>query len=148
MSQEEFTMAEISSDYKAPLENALDDGTPCLLGTVSADSHPEISPKGSIIVYDSDHLAFWERSHRGAAGNIANNAQVVVFYRNPDHAESLPQGAALRLYGTASVIEDAAVTTDVYDRMCEREQKADSGRKGHAVMIAVDRITNLRGDDV
>jgi hypothetical protein len=141
-------MAEISSDYKAPLENALDDGTPCLLGTVSADSHPEISPKGSIIVYDSDHLAFWERSHRGAAGNIANNAQVVVFYRNPDHAESLPQGAALRLYGTASVIEDAAVTTDVYDRMCEREQKADSGRKGHAVMIAVDRITNLRGDDV
>ena len=62
--------------------------------------------------------------------------------------ENLPQGAALRLYGTASVVEDSEVTNDVYDRMCEREQKADSGRKGHAAMIAVDRITNLRGDDV
>ena len=141
-------MAEIKSDYVKPLENALEDGTPCVLGTVSADNKPEISPKGSIIVYDSGHLAFWERSHRAAAGNIASNAQVVVYYRNPEHAESLPQGGALRLYGTASVIEDAAVTTDVYDRMCEREQKADSGRKGHAVMIAIDRITNLRGDDV
>jgi general stress protein 26 len=145
---EEFLMAEIKSDYVKPLENALEDGTPCVLGTVSADNKPEISPKGSIIVYDSGHLAFWERSHRAAAGNIASNAQVVVYYRNPEHAESLPQGGALRLYGTASVIEDAAVTTDVYDRMCEREQKADSGRKGHAVMIAIDRITNLRGDDV
>jgi general stress protein 26 len=141
-------MAEIKSDYKTPLENALEDGTPCLLGTVSGDGRPEISPKGSIIVYDAENLAFWERSHRGAAGNIASNARVVVYYRNPDHAVSLPQGAALRLYGTASVVEDAAVTTEVYDRMCEREQKADSGRNGHAVMIAVDRITNLRGDDV
>lgn len=141
-------MAEIKSDYKAPLENALEDGTPCLLGTVSADNRPEISPKGSIIVYDSERLAYWERSHRGASGNIASNSRVVVYYRNPEHAESLPQGAALRLYGTASVIEDASVTADVYDRMPEREQKADSGRKGHAVMIAVDRLTNLRGDDV
>ena len=90
---EEFLIAEIKSDYVKPLENALEDGPPCVLGTVSADNKPEISPKGS-------------------------------------------------------VIEDAAVTTDVYDRMCEREQKADSGRKGHAVMIAIDRITNLRGDDV
>ena len=141
-------MAEIKSDYKKPLENALEDGTPCLLGTVSADNKPEISPKGSMIVYDSENLAFWERSNRGAAGNIANNTRVVVYYRNPEHAESLPQGAALRLYGTASVIEDAAVTDDVYDRICEREQKADSGRNGHAVKIAIDHITNLRGDDV
>jgi len=145
---EGFSAAEIKCNYVKPLENALEDGTPCVLGTVSTDNKPEISPKGSIIVYDSAHLAFWERSHCAAAGNIASNAQAVVYHRNPEHAETLPQGGALRLYGTASVIEDAAVTTDVYDRMCEREQKANSGRKGHAVMIAIDHITNLRGDDV
>jgi len=141
-------MAEIKGDYKKPLENALADGTPCLVGTVSADNKPEISPKGSIIVYDSGHLAFWERSHRGAQNNIDNNARVVVYYRNPEHAESLPQGAALRLYGSASVVSDDAVNQAIYDRIPEREQKADAGRKGHAVMITVDRITNLRGDDV
>ena len=141
-------MAEIKSDYKEPLENALADGTPCLMGTVSGGNTPEISPKGSMIVYDSDHLAYWERSHRGAATNVKGNPRVVVYYRNPEHAVSLPQGAALRLYGTASAVTDAAVNNTVYDRIPEREQKADADRKGFAVMIAVDRITNLRGDDV
>ena len=141
-------MAEIKSDYHAPLNNALDDGTPCLMGTVSPDNNPEISPKGSVVVYGPEAVAYWERSHRGASTNIKSNARVVFYYRNPDHAESLPQGAALRLYGTASVIEDEAVTSAVYEMMPEREQKADSGRKGHAVMVQIDRVTNLRGDDV
>ncbi len=141
-------MAEIKDNYKEPLENALGDGTPCLVGTVSADNRPEISPKGSVVVYDSENLAYWERSHRGAAANIKNNSHIVVYYRNPERAESLPQGAALRLYGTASVVEDEAVRNTIYDRMPEREQKADSGRKGHAVMVRIDRVTNLRGEDV
>lgn len=141
-------MAEIKDSYKQPVENGLQDGTPCLVSTVSADNRPEISPKGSVIVYDSENLAYWERSHRGAAANIKNNPHVAIYYRNPEHAESLPQGAALRFYGTASVVEDEAVNNAVYDRMPEREQKADSGRKGHAVMVRIDRVTNLRGEDV
>jgi len=141
-------MAEIKSDYKEPIESALADGTPCLVGTVSADNRPEISPKGSVIVYNSESVAFWERSNRGAASNIKANSRVVIYYRNPAHAESLPQGAALRLYGTASVVEDDAINSAIYDRIPEGEQKADSGRKGHAVMVNIDRITNLRGDDV
>ena len=44
-------MAEINEKYKEPVENGLEDGTPCLLGTVSADDRPEIGPKGSVIVY-------------------------------------------------------------------------------------------------
>lgn len=141
-------MAEIKDSYRGPIESALEDGTPCLLGTVSADGRPEISPKGSVIVQDDSTLAFWERSNRGAAGNIAANARVVIFYRNPAQAESLPQGAALRLYGTASAVDDDALAGAIYDRIPEREQKADSGRKGHAVLVKVDRITNLRGEDV
>lgn len=141
-------MAEINGKYKEPVENGLQDGTPCLLGTVSADSRPEIGPKGSVIVYDSENLAYWERSNRGAAANIKNNPHVVIYYRNPERAESLPQGAALRFYGTATVVEDEAVNNAIYDRIPEREQKSDSGRKGHAVMVRIDRVTNLRGEDV
>ena len=141
-------MTEIKSDYNAPLQSALEDGTPCLVGTVSADNRPEISPKGSVIVYDSENIAYWERSFRGAAANIKANPELVIFYRNPEHAVSLPQGAALRIYGTASVVDDDAVKNEVYDRMAEREQKSDSGRKGFAVMVRVERVTNLRGEDV
>lgn len=141
-------MAEINTNYKVPIDNALADGTPCLLGTVSADNRPEISPKGSVVVYDSENLAYWERSLRGAATNIQNNPEIVIYYRNTERAESLPQGAALRLYGTASVVEDETVRNAIYDMIPEREQKADSGRKGHAVLVRIDRVTNLRGDDV
>ena len=141
-------MAEINEKYRQPVENGLQDGTPCLVSTVSADNRPEISPKGSVIVYDSEHLAYWERSFRGAAANIKANPNVAIYYRNPDHAESLPQGAALRFYGTARVVEDDAVNSAIYDRIPEREQKSDSGRKGHGVMVRIDRITNLRGEDV
>ena len=94
-------MTEIKSDYHEPLNNALEDGTPCLLGTVSADGLPEISPKGSVVVY-----------------------------------------------GTASVVEDDTIRDAIYDMMPEREQKADSGKKGYAVLVKIDRVTNLRGDDV
>jgi len=141
-------MATIKDSYKGPLESALADGTPCLLGTVSADGQPQISPKGSIIVYDGDNLAFWERSHRGAEQNIAKNPRVVVYYRNPAQAEHLPRGAALRLYGTASVVTDDAVRDKVYDTMPEGERRADADKTGHAVMVKIDRVTDLRGDDV
>ncbi len=141
-------MAEIKGDYHQLINNALEDGTPCLVGTVSADNGPEISPKGSVIVYDTQTIAYWERSNRGAASNIQTNPRVVIYYRNPDKADSLPQGAAVRLYGTASVVEDDAVNNEIYDMIPEREQKSDSDRNGHAVMVRIDRVTNLRGDDV
>ena len=141
-------MATIKDDYKGPLESALADGTPCLLGTVSPDGLPEISPKGSIVVYDGDNLAFWERSLRGAARNIAANSRVVVYYRNPAQAEHLPRGAAIRLYGTASVVTDDAVRDQIYDSIPEGERNADADKTGHGVMVSIDRVTNLRGDDV
>ena len=141
-------MAEIKGDYHEPINNALEDGTPCLVGTVSADNGPEISPKGSVVVYDAETIAYWERSNRGAASNIQANPRVVIYYRNPGRAESLPQGAALRLYGAAGVVADDAVKNAIYDMIPEREQNSDADRNGHAVLVRIDRVTSLRGDDV
>lgn len=73
---------------------------------------------------------------------------VVVYYRNPEPAEFLPQGAALHLNGTAGVVEDDAVKNGIYDHTPECEQKAYPSRKGHAVMIAIHRVINFRGDNV
>lgn len=140
-------MPKIPEDVAACLNSALEDGTPCLLGTVSAAGTPEISPKGSVLVHDSGTLAYWERSHRGALRNVGANPNVVVYYRNPARAEQLPQGAALRFYGKARIVEDAAEREAIMNKVVKRELDADPGRKGVAVVIAVDRITNLRGDE-
>ncbi len=140
-------MAHIKDEWRGPINSALADGAPCLLGTVSEDGQPQISPKGSMLVHDDSTLAYWERSHRTAIGNIRNNARVVIYFRNPGRAEELPQGAALRFYGTARVVESGPERDAVMGKVVQKELDADPGRKGSAVIIEIERITNLRGDE-
>ena len=141
-------MATINEEWWDAINSSLADGTPCLVGTVSGDGHPQISPKGSVLVHDAGSLAFWERSKRTALANVQANPNVVVYYRNPEKAEQLPQGACLRFYGTCRVVEDGPEREAVIGKVVQRELDADKGRTGVAVIIDVDRITNLRGEDL
>ena len=43
----ERMMATINEEWWEAINGALADGTPCLVGTVSGDGQPQISPKGS-----------------------------------------------------------------------------------------------------
>ncbi len=118
-------MVTINEEWWEAINSALADGTPCLLGTVSGDGQPQISPKGSILVHDASTLAYWERSKRTALANIQGNQQVVVYYRNPEKAEQLPQGACLRFYGTCRVVEDGAEREAVMGKVVLRVLDAD-----------------------
>ena len=53
----------ISHKIKDLILNAWADDHVCLVGTMGKDG-PNISPKGSLVVFDDDHLAYWERSKR------------------------------------------------------------------------------------
>lgn len=141
-------MATIKEEWWEAINSGLEDGLPCLVGTVSDDGQPQISPKGSMLVHDAGTLAFWERSKRTALANIQANQRVVVYYRNPGKAEQLPQGACLRFYGTCRVVESGPEREAVMGKVVQRELDADKGRTGVAVIISVDRITNLRGEDL
>jgi len=99
-------------------------------------------------VHDESTLAYWERSHRTALANVQANPNVVVYFRNPAHADKLPQGAAIRAYGKARVVAEGPERDAVMAKVVQKELDADPGRKGAAVIIDVDRITNLRGEDV
>ncbi len=46
-------MATIKEEWWEAINSALADGTPCLLGTVSDDGHPQISPKGRMRGHDA-----------------------------------------------------------------------------------------------
>jgi uncharacterized protein len=49
----------ISQKIRDLILSAWDDASPCLLATQGPDG-PNISPKGSMVVFDDDHLAYWE----------------------------------------------------------------------------------------
>jgi uncharacterized protein len=121
-------------------------GNVCLIGTVSKDGFPNISPKGSVVVLDGDTLAYWERSKRKAWENVKDGSKVVVWYRNPELRQTLlPAGGAARFYGTATVHESGALRDQVWDKVVEPEKKADPEKKGAAIVIKLDRAEHLNG---
>ena len=133
-------MIEIDNEMRELVNRSLADGVPCILGTASKDGHPQISMKGSVMVYDQGSLAYWERSKRSALANVGGNPNVVIFYRNPD------QRINWRFYGTATVHESGSVREDVMSRTVQAELDRDPDRAGVAVVVKLNKITELSGN--
>ena len=116
------------------VNSALAEGNACLVGTASGSGMPDIAFKGSMMVLDSDHLAFWERSHGQTLQNLEENPQVCVIYRSPQ------RGVAWRFYGVTELHRDGATREQVIGRTVEAELNRDPERTGVAVLIRVDRV--------
>jgi predicted pyridoxine 5'-phosphate oxidase superfamily flavin-nucleotide-binding protein len=127
------------------IDKAWEDRVVCLLGTADAAGNPQISPKGSMMVFDAGRIAYWERAGRTALANLNANRRVVVYYRNPAKTEQFPNGAVWRFYGSAEVLTEGALRDEVYDRTIPQEREKDLEKKGAAVVITVDRINDLGG---
>src|ERR1700722_4670505 len=127
-------------------DTALAEGHEALLGTVSADGTPQISPKGSIAVFDDHTLSFWERSHRSTEHNLAVNNKVVVYYRNADRMKEIPfGGGALRVYGKTHIVKKGPKRKKVWEKTNATEQSRDKDKSGVGVLIDVDRVEELSG---
>ena len=133
-------MIELTDEMKELLDTALDDRLACLVGTASKDGRPQISPKGSVMVFDKDTLAYWERSLRSALDNVAENPHVVIYYNNSE------KRVRWRFYGTATVHESGPVRDEVMRRTIQAELDRDPERKGVAVVVRVDLINDLSGE--
>lgn len=113
---------------------ALAEGNVCLVGTASGDGMPDIAFKGSVMVYDGDHLAFWERSRGQTLANLGENPQACVLYRSRE------RGVAWRFYGIAELHAEGDTREAVMGRTVQVELDRDPNKSGVAVVIRVDRI--------
>jgi len=127
------------NDYAQVINSALADGTPCLLATNGTGEPPDIGFKGSMIVFDQDRLAYWERSAGRHLKNVQANPGVAVLYFNRE------RGKYLRLFGEAELHEGDAVRDQVMARIPELELNMDPERKGIAVLVRVDRLQEAFG---
>ena len=133
-------MINIDDELRTLIDNALDDRCPMSIGTVSADGEPQISMKGSVLVFDRETMAYWERAWRSSAANIVANPKVVLFYRNPE------QRINLRFHGTATVYQSGAIRENVMSRTVQGELDRDPERTGAAVLVRLYRVTQLSGE--
>ncbi len=139
-------MIKITDAWKDMINKAFEEKVSCLVGTASADGQPQISIKGSVVVFRDDTLAYWERAMRSALEHVRENPKVVIYYRNPARADELPRGAALRFYGTASVHEKGPLREEVRSMIVPAELERDPDNIGAAIVIKVDRIIALSGE--
>ena len=133
-------MIDLTDEMKELLYTALADGFTALVGTSSKDGWPQISPKGSVMVYDKETLAYWERAKRSAMGNLGENPKVVIYYNNQ------ATRTRWRFYGVATIHESGAIRDDVMSKTIQAELDRDPERQGVAVLVKVDKVGELSGN--
>ncbi len=140
-------MAKIPTALHTHINTALADNAVCLLATVLQDGFPQVSPRGSMMVLDDEHLALWERSQGTITAQLRDGDKVMVYFRNGELRTSglLPLGGIARFYGIASVLKSGPVYEQVWDRCVPFEKGRDPEKKGFAVVIKVERAEDLAG---
>ena len=108
-----------------------------MVATASARGEPNISLRGSMMVFDAQHLAYWDRTHGRQQEHLTENSPVVVLYRDPSRRTSW------RLYGQATVHTAGAIREQVMARVVAAELNRDPERKGVAVVVRVDLVMTL-----
>ena len=132
-------MIEITEQMKELVNRNHADGWDCTIGTVDKNGQPQLSLKGSVMVYDSETLAYWERAKRTALENVVENPKITVLYNN------MTDRIRWRFYGMAEVHESGFIREDVMSRIDDAESERDPERLGVAVLIKVNRISELSG---
>ncbi len=127
-------MIQLTDEMKAAFSTALKDMSPVLVASAGKLGMPDIAYKGSSMVFDDEHLAFWERAHGTTLQNISENGQVCLLYRN----------AATRLswkfFGVAELHREGPMRDAIMSRTIEFELGRDPDRKGVGVLIRVDSV--------
>ena len=135
----------ISQKIRDLIANAWTDGAPCLLATAGPDG-PNISPKGSMIVFDDQHLAYWERSKKQALENLGHDKRVAVMYANfKAQRDGVLESGFLRFYGTAVLHESGPVREAIFQKLLPREQTHVGADVGIGVLIKIERAADVRG---
>lgn len=130
---------EITEEMVEGVNTALANRVPCLLATAGNDGWPSMGYRGSMMVYDGSSLAYWERSNKDGLAHIQENPQVLVMFRNPETRQ------AWKFYGTATIHTDGDTRESVWDKTVEQERNADPEKKGCAIVIDLNRVTNYGG---
>jgi hypothetical protein len=120
------------------------------VGSVLPDGYAQISPRGSVQVYDDDHISLWERGRGSTTGNTENGSQLTIYYSNYDLMSQgvLPIAGIARLYGKAEIHKSGPVYDEVWKRLIQPEKDRDPDKNGWAVLIKIEKTEDLLGQPI
>jgi predicted pyridoxine 5'-phosphate oxidase superfamily flavin-nucleotide-binding protein len=128
---------ELTDEMRDAFATAIPDGMVVIVATSGGSGMPDIAFKGSVMVWDTDHVAFWERALGTTFRNMQENPQVCLLYRNPG------KRIAWKMFGEAQVLTEGDLRQQIMDRTVQIELDRDPERKGAAVLVRVDKVIAL-----
>jgi hypothetical protein len=99
-----------------------------------------MSFRGSVLVFDDESLAYWDRVKRQSLQHIAENPQVCVLFRHPQ------KRTIWQFVGEATIHDGGPVREQVMARVVQPELDRDPERQGVAIVIRVNKILLGNGD--
>src|SRR6516162_5263132 len=96
----------------------------CLIGTVLPGGFAQITPRGSTMVFDDEHIALWERGRGSTTENLSDGSKITIFFRKSSlRGEGiLPLGGIARFYGIAEIHKSGPVYEEVWKRLIQPEK--------------------------
>ncbi len=124
----------LTDEMRAAFESSLADASPVLFATANKAGMPDIAFKGSAMVFDAEHVAYWERALGTTYKNLTENPGVCLLYRNTQTR------MAWKMFGEAQVLTEGPVRQQIMDRTNKIELDRDPDRKGAAILIRIDKV--------
>jgi predicted pyridoxine 5'-phosphate oxidase superfamily flavin-nucleotide-binding protein len=134
------TMIKLTDEMRDLIDNAIANGTPCILATASKVGEPHMTFRGSVLVFDDESLALWDRSKRQSLREMAENPHASILFRHPQ------KRIIWQFLGEATIHESGPVREQVMARVVQPELDRDPDRKGAAIVVRVNKILLGNGD--
>ena len=138
----------LSDTLKSLILSAWDDGYPLILAVNGPDG-PVMGPKGSMIVFDGEHLAFLERTRGTILDCLQRDPRVCVMYVNMKaQRDGKMKSGFLRFFGIAELHESGPMREAIFAKLLPREQTHAGADKGIGVLIKITSAADIRGKPI
>ena len=134
-------MIQLTDEMKRLVNNAREDGFPCIVATASSDGTPNAGYIGTVLTVDDSTFVYRDRTRRQPLEHIEENPRVVVLFRNA----AVDAGWKFRC--TASVAREGDAYGEYTQRLAESGLISDPEMEGAAIVILrIDQVLTLFGE--
>jgi hypothetical protein len=131
-------MVEIPDAVRAVINSEAPDRVSVMGISGGPDGYVQLSPRGSLMVFDDTHLAVWERG-----GDRPNGSKVSFYFRAKDSLKTAVPAGVVRFFGKTEAHRSGPIYEEVWARLISIEKGGDPEKKGYAVLVEIERAEDL-----
>ncbi len=133
-------MIQLTDEMRRLINNARNNGNPCIIATADADGRPNAGYYGTVVVLDEESLAYRDRSSPEALEDLETHPRLVVLFRDS------ASGEGWKFRCTAEVHRGGPVSRRVVESLTAHGLIQDPYGAGCAVVLRVDQVLTLFGE--